>query len=389
MCPPGTQHREYNPRITKVRTTKFVFSLMRRLDQTLVGRKKDARRALRAQWRDAVVLFHESRSALILFVALVLGGAVLFYFFYTDPYTGQRINFSEALYGTFALLFFQGSLQYPHQGFIQILYFIIPILGLVVVADGVIRFGVALTNKQERGQKWQIAMASTYSGHVIICGMGKVGYRVALELMKFDRDIVAIEANPDGRFLEKTKALGIPVIIADARRSENLFKAGIEEADAVIPCTDNELTNLDIALDAREINPNAKIVMRMFDPELAQRVEKGFGIHTAFSVSALAAPTFAAASMRVNVRSSFYVGDQLLNISEIIVHPGATIEGWSIEKLEHSLDLSVVSFIEQGITHLHPEANLLLTAGSQLLVLATLETLQKLASLNKQILKEK
>ena len=356
---------------------------MRRIDRTLVGRKKDVRRALRAQWRDAVVLFHESRSALILFVALIFGGALLFYFFYTDPYTGQRINFSEALYGTFALLFFQGSLEYPHQGFIQILYFIIPILGLVVVADGVIRFGVALTNKQERGQKWQTAMASTYNGHVIICGMGKVGFRVALELIKLNRDVVAIEANPEGRFLEKTRALGIPVILADARRSENLFKAGVDRADAVIPCTENELTNLDIALDVREINPNAKIVLRMFDPELALRVEKGFGIHTAFSVSALAAPTFAAASLRIDVRSSFYVGDQLLNISEITIQPGATFEGWSIEKLEHNLDLSVVSYIEGGLTHLHPEPGLLLTAGCQLLVLATLETLQKLGGLNK------
>jgi voltage-gated potassium channel len=356
---------------------------MRRIDRTLVGRKKDVRRALRAQWRDAVVLFHESRSALILFIALVFGGALLFYFFYTDPYTGQRIYFSEALYGTFALLFFQSSLEYPHQGFIQILYFIIPILGLVVVADGVIRFGVALTNKQERGQKWQTAMASTYNGHVIICGMGKVGFRVALELMKLNRDVVAIEANPEGRFLEKTRALGIPVIIADARRSENLLKAGVDKADAVIPCTENELTNLDIALDVREINPSAKIVMRMFDPELALRVEKGFGIHTAFSVSALAAPTFAAASLRVDVRSSFYVGDQLLNISEITIQPGATVEDWSIEKLEHNLDLSVISYIEGSLTHLHPEPGLLLTPGSQLLVLATLETLQKLGDLNK------
>jgi voltage-gated potassium channel len=356
---------------------------MRRIDRTLVGRKKDIRRALRAQWRDAVVLFHESRSALILFVALVFGGALIFYFFYTDPITGQRINFSEALYGTFALLFFQGTLEYPPQGFIQILYFIIPILGLVVVADGIIRFGVALTNKQERGQKWQTAMASTYNGHVIICGMGKVGFRVALELLKLNRDVVAIEANPEGRFLEKTKALGIPVILADARRSENLFRAGVDKADAVIPCTENELTNLDIALDVREINPNAKIVMRMFDPELAQRVEKGFGIHTAFSVSALAAPTFAAASMRIDVRSSFYVGEQLLNISAITIQPGATLEGWSIEKLEHNLDLSVVSYIEAGTTHLHPEPGLLLTPGNQLLVLATLDTLQKLGALNK------
>ncbi len=355
---------------------------MQRPDHRL-KRRKDLQRVLRAQLRDAIVLFHESRSALILFVALVFGGALLFYLFYTDPVTGQRINFSEALYGTFALLFFQGSLQFPRQGFIQILYFIIPILGLVVVADGVIRFGVALTNKQDRGQKWQIAMASTYSGQVIICGMGKIGYRVALELLKFNREVVAIEANPDGRFLEKTRALGIPVIIADARRSENLIKAGVEKADAVIPCTDNELTNLDIALDVREINPDAKIVMRMFDPELAQRVEKGFGIHTAFSVSALAAPTFAAASMRVNVRSSFYVGDQLLNISEITIHPGSALEGWTIERLERSLDLSVVSHITGATTHLHPDANQTLTSPCQILVLATLETLQKLDTINK------
>ncbi len=343
---------------------------------------KKIKRAIRAQLRDAVVLFHESRSALLLFITLVLGGALLLYLFYTDPQTGQRIHFAEALYGAFGLLFFQGSLEFPDQGFIQILYFIIPILGLVVVADGIIRFGIALTNKQERGQKWQIAMASTYSGHVIICGTGKVGYRVALELLKFEREIVAIESDPDSRFLEKITALGIPVIIADARRSENLHKAGIERADAVIPCTDNELTNLDIALDAREINPEVKIVLRMFDPELAQRVEKGFGIHTAFSVSALAAPTIAAASMRVNVRSSFYVGEQLLNISEIIIQPGSKVEGWSIEQLEQSLDLSIISYIEQGVTRLHPEPERILQPGSQVLALASLETLQKLDALN-------
>ena len=48
-------------------------------------------------------------------------------------------------------------------------------------------------------------------------------------------------------------------------------------------------TNLDIALQARELNPGIKVVLRMFDPDLARRVESGFGIHTAFSTSALAA----------------------------------------------------------------------------------------------------
>jgi hypothetical protein len=60
-----------------------------------------------------------------------------------------------------------------------------------------------------------------------------------------------------------------------------------------------------------------------------------------------------------------------------------------IEKLEHSLGLSVVSCIEGGITHLHPEPDLIPPTGCQVLVLATLDILQKLNSFNKQKLKEK
>ena len=340
------------------------------------------KRMARAQLRDMIVLVQESRSALILFAALILGGAVVLRLFYSDPHTGETIGFAEALYATFALIFFENALAFPNQWYLQILYFITPVLGLVIVADGVIRFGVALTNKQERGQKWQVAMASTYSDHTIVCGIGKIGFRVALELLKFEREVVAIEANPEGRFVEKAIALGIPVIIADARRSENLIKAGVLKADAVIPCTDNELTNLDIALDARELNPQAKIVLRMFDPDLARRIETGFGIHTAYSVSALAAPVFAAASMRVNVKASFYLEDQLLHISEFKIQPGSKVEDWTIQQVEKKLDLSVVSYYKEGEMQLHPEPEISLTAGTTILVLASLETLNRLKEMN-------
>jgi len=343
------------------------------------------RRALRAQWRDARVLLGESRGALILFFTLVLGGAFMFYAYYTDPNTGGSISFPLALYSAFTLVFLQGSLSFPDQWYLQALYFILPILGLVAVVDGVVRFGTALTNKQQRGQKWQAAMASTYSGHVIVCGMGRVGYRVALELLKFGREVVAVEADEGCRFAEKAMALGIPVIFADARRQENLIKAGIEQADAIIPCTNDELANLDIALDARELNPNLKVVMRMFDAELAARVEKGFGIHTAYSVSALAAPTIATAAMRVSVKSSFYVGETLLNISEVTIRPGSQIANWTVKQLEEKLDLSVVSYIDGEITHLHPEPGLRLNAQSRILVLATLDTLHQFEALNRPV----
>lgn len=344
-------------------------------------RKRKFRHVLRAQLRDGLVLLQESKNGLLLFSATLLVGALLFFFFYTDPHTGERLSLAQAFYGTFALIFFENTIDFPRQWYLQILYFLLPVIGLVAIADGLISFGAALINKRERGNKWQVAMASTYNGHTIICGMGKVGYRVAVELLKFEREIVAIEVDPQGRFVEKAKNLGIPVIIADARRSENLRKAGIEQADAIIPCTDDELTNLDIALDAREINPGVKIVMRMFDPDLAQRIEKGFGIHTAFSVSALAAPIFAAASMRVNVKASFYVNDTLMNISEQVIGPASPILDWTVERLESELDLSVVSYTRDDRLELHPPASLRLESGSRLMVMGTLEALHRLEAL--------
>jgi voltage-gated potassium channel len=354
----------------------------RRNPQTNLGIKKQWRRTIRAELRDIRVLLQESRGPLILFVTLVVGGALVLRFFYTFPGTDQHPGLSESLYAMFGLIFFNPTLEFPGEWYLQILFFVIPIVGLVAVADGILRFGVALVSKSDRAQKWQVAMASTYKDHVIVCGVGKVGYRVILELFKFGQDIVAIEPDAEGRFVEKVKALGVPVIAADARRSANLIQAGVERADAIIPCTDDELANLDIALDAREINPGIKVVMRTFDADLARRIEKGFGIHTAFSTSALAAPSFAAAAMRFNVEHSFYVGDSLLNLSHVDIEPDSKLVGWSIERVESDLELSVICHQAGERTNMHPDPGLTLRPGSRILVMASLEALRQLNDLN-------
>ncbi len=339
-------------------------------------------RFLRAQLRDASVLFQEFRWSLLLFALIVFGGGLLLHLFYTYPESGQHPEFGRALYAAFSMIFFEIQLPYPQQTALQALYFLIPILGLAVAADGVLRFSGALLSKQARGQKWIIAMASTYKNHIIVCGIGKVGYRVILELQKFGREVVAIEINPEGRFVEKVNRLGVPLIIANARRSENIRKAGVERAQAIIPCTDNELTNLDIALDAREINPGINVVMRMFDSDLARRIEKGFGIHTAFSTSALSAPIFASAAMGLNVRHSFYVGEDLLHLGEVVIQPAAALVDWNVAHLEGELNLSVISYETDGSPCFHPDDSQPLEAGSRILVLASLETLRKLHTLN-------
>ncbi|MCD4672868.1 MAG: TrkA family potassium uptake protein [Anaerolineaceae bacterium] len=344
--------------------------------------KNILRHQMRAQLHDARVLLNEFWKTLALFLSILLGGGLILHLWYIFPGTENHPGFIESLYSAFAMLFFANELPFPEQPGLQFLFFLIPILGLSTLAEGLVRFSIALTDKRARGEKWQVAMASTYKNHIIVCGFGKVGYRVTQELLKFDREVIAIENNPQGRFVEKAKEMGVPVIIANALRSTNLIKANVAQADAIIPCTANELTNLDIALDARELNPDIKVVMRMFNDDLARRIEKGFGIHTAFSTSALTAPLVAAKAMRINVKHSFYVGDTLLNISELEIKPGSRLAGKSIQQLEKAHEISIVYVQDEEKEHLHPAPELVLPSGARVLLLASIDTLRKLKNLN-------
>ncbi|MGA1868807.1 MAG: potassium channel family protein [bacterium] len=346
--------------------------------------RKKAQRIIIAQFRDARVLFKESRKSLIFFISIIMSGGLILHFFYMYPGTNSHPCFSESFYATFTLIFLEPVLPFPEQWYVQIFFFVTPILGLITVVDGIVRFGGALLNKQRRGQKWEIAMASTYTKHVIVCGMGKLGFRVAQELLKFNKDVVVIECNEEGYFVEKIRKLGIPIITTDARHTESLIKAGIERADVLIPCTNNELANLDIALNARELNPKIKIVVRMFDPDLARRVEKVFDIPTVFSSSALTAPIFAVAALMGSVKHSFYVGDVLLNLNEMVIEPTSRLIGFTVKDLEEGLDLSIVYYQGENVSDLHPSPGRCLNAGDKILILAELETLQYLKDLNEK-----
>jgi len=347
-----------------------------------MNRKHGFRRYLRASLRDTWVLVREFRNSLMLFTGLLLLGGLILWRFYVSPEIGQRLAFSEALYAVFTLIFFQTTIPYPRSGLLQVFFFVVPILGLGVIAEGVIRFGVMLFNKQVRKGEWQVAVASTFRNQIVVCGLGRVGYRVVEQLLRFGEEVVGIDLREESRFVERVREMGVPVVIADAREREALVKAGVPRARAIIPCTEDDLTNLAIALDARELKPEIRVVMRMFDAELAKKVERGFGIQTVFSTSALAAPAFAAAATQADISHSFYVGDTLLHISEVVVTPDSQLAGWSVGRLETVLNLSVIYYRDGATTSLHPDGQAVLRAGDRVLVLAQLEALQKLSKLN-------
>ncbi|MCP3974117.1 MAG: hypothetical protein GY720_06460 [bacterium] len=186
--------------------------------------------------------------------------------------------------------------------------------------------------------------------HVIVCGLGQVGYRVAGELRRFDTEFTVVERDSSGPFVSSITDLGIPVLFGDARKTEVLKKAGIERASAVIACTDDDLANVEIALDAREVRPDIRVVLRLFDQNLASKMVNSFDIEAAFSASSLAAPAFAAAAIDASVQDSFYVDETLFVHSRFWVPKGSTIVRESIWDLWGKYNVNVLGFTDDSDT---------------------------------------
>jgi Trk K+ transport system NAD-binding subunit len=265
---------------------------------------------------------------------------------------------------------------------LQIFFFVMPIIGLGLIAQGIINFGVMIFNKSAREGEWQVAIASTYRDHVVVAGIGRLGLRIVQQLLHFGEDVVGIEINPESEFVRRVLDLKVPVIFGDATRPDVLQQAGVPQASSIVTCTENDMTNLEIALVAREVQEDIHVVLRMFDHDMAQKVARGFKIPTAFSTSALAAPAFARAATRSDITHAFYVGDQLLNVSEMTVNRDSRLVGQQVCDLEGELDFSMILHSREGKVDLHPDPQIQLQAGDRICVFASLDVLNRLGRMN-------
>ena len=121
-----------------------------------------------------------------------------------------------------------------------------------------------------------------------------------------------------------------------------LVKAGVEQARAVIACTSTDLVNLEVALDARELCADIRVVLRLFDQRLAEKIARGFDIQVAFSASGLAAPAFASAAVDKTVRGTFYVSGRLLVSCHIKLPVSHALSDWTVEKYRDEYEVRIL-----------------------------------------------
>jgi Trk K+ transport system NAD-binding subunit len=210
------------------------------------------------------------------------------------------------------------------------------------------------------------------SGHVVVCGLGNIGYRVATQLHALGIPVAATEKMEDARGIPEVRRLGVPVLIADARAPETLRALNVGEAKSLVIATDDDAANLETALNARAINPNLRVVLRLFDADLAAKVERAFNIHISRSVSALAAPPFAAAAVGHKVAATIPAGNRVLIVAQEIIEPGSWAEGHTVGEMENTFEGQIILLERPGEPQSwNPASDVRIAAGDEVALVTT------------------
>jgi Trk K+ transport system NAD-binding subunit len=211
------------------------------------------------------------------------------------------------------------------------------------------------------------------AGHVVVVGLGNVGARVVAQLHDLGVPVVCVDSDEHARGVPLARQIGAPIVFGDASREATLRAAYLGTCRALVAVTDNDVTNLETALQGRAMSQDLRVVLRLFDSDLAERVQRNLDLTISRSVPSLAAPAFAAAMLRREVLGTISVGRRVLLIAEVPVQAGSPLDGLASHAINAPRQVQVIAIQhhETDTLELPAPPDHLLTSGDRLIILAT------------------
>jgi Trk K+ transport system NAD-binding subunit len=327
----------------------------------------------RVAWRtlrelDRAVLI----CAVVLFAVVTVSTIVL--------HAGMKPSgFTRALLRTVSIMATGGSMheeEYDDSPTIQVFVSVLRILGAVLMAA----FTAIVTNyllRARLGGVFEVRRIPE-GGHFVVCGLSTVGFRVIEELMRLGERVVVIEQDPANRFVATVRRLGAVVTIGDAGVSEVLKQVRASTARAVVSATNNDMTNLEVSLLVRELNPEQRVVVLLNDPQFAEMLREAAGVRLAVSVPALAAPASVAGLFGDRVASVFLHRDRLFAVLDMVIGEQDLFVGLAVRAVAVDYRLLPVALIRAEGPASQPILPARLVAGDRLFGIIAMTDLDRL-----------
>jgi Trk K+ transport system NAD-binding subunit len=271
------------------------------------------RRWGRTAWRTVAAIDRPVLICTLVLLAVVAGSTALLHF------GGTRLSAAGALLRTVGVMATGGDLHNEdlESDWMRVYVSFLRIVGAALWAA----FTAIVTNyllRARLGGALEVRRIPD-GGHIVVCGLSPVGFRVVEELVQVGQRPVVIEMESGNRFVTTARRLGAAVIVGDMTVAEVLRQAHAGTARAVVAATAHDLVNLETALLVRELNASQRVVLLLSDPQMAQMLREEANVRLAVSQPSLAAPAFVAALYGDRVQSVFLVRERLFAVIDLVV----------------------------------------------------------------------
>ncbi|NUR29782.1 MAG: TrkA family potassium uptake protein [Catenulispora sp.] len=179
------------------------------------------------------------------------------------------------------------------------------------------------------------------SAHFVVCGHDGLAYRLAEQLTdRYDTDVVVLMTTEQkrqarGDFAEIDR---VRVVVVERLDERTFAQADLAGAAGVALTVQDDVGNIHLALQAREVAPGLRIVVRMYNTSLAHGIEPLLGNCKVLSDSEIAAPALVASALREVAVNPVKVGQRTLIVARRADVPAR----------------SIVCAIANTTTHPHP-----------------------------------
>jgi Trk K+ transport system NAD-binding subunit len=314
--------------------------------------------------RRLTALMHSNAKGLVFsligVVALVVVATVIIHLGYVDQRTHAHLDLLASTYftvETVATVGF-GDFSFAAQtAWLQVFAIALIAVGVTLVTTSFALFTNVLVSRRIE-QSFGRRRVPGMTGHVVVIGLGSVGIRVVEGLLAEGRRVVVVERDDDNRYLDRARALGVPVVIGDATQRQTHATVNLADASAVAILTSADLTNIETGLAVRESLGDrweqVPVVLRVFDRDLARMMERNFGFRHVRSTSALAAPWFVGAALGLDVLETFYVDQQPFLVGRLPIAAGGGLEGLAMQDLSSRTRVIALRRVAGGGVLEHP-----------------------------------
>lgn len=325
-------------------------------------------------------LFNTRSFQFLVFVLILLTiGTIGFYII-----GGQEWSLIDSLYMTVITLSSVGFQEvHPLDEYGRIWAMLLIIFGVSGLGFVVSQFGSELLEFSQYRSRKMKKHIQKLRNHYIICGYGRMGAVIALELNEKKIPFVVID-NSESK-IENIQEKGFDYIYGDATLEETLVDAGIQSAKGVVVTLKTDQDNLFVTMSVRTLNTDAFLVARCAIDDTAAKLKRAGAdkvvnpyVAGGHKMSELLVSPFLEDSVviRTPQQKNVDLAIDEIDLSKINRYDGVLIKD---SGLREEYNLMVVGIVEEdGAVRLNPNPDSVLRHTQTVMLIGEKENLEKL-----------